>query len=341
MESTVAVVAAIFCSFMSFSIFKWSSVINISKSNTTGVRFASQSKPVFGGFIFLAGCISGILTQYFINNDTSQFYYLLPLLIAFISGLADDLKNTPPGFKLATQVITGLSFYITGLMPQYFDSAVINMTICIIWTVTLMNSLNMLDNMDSITGCTSLTVLVSSILGAIILGNQFHSISLAIALAVALIVFLYTNWHPAKMYMGDNGSQIIGAAVAIITLQAFSPATQQQVNSLTALIGLGIALAIPLTDTATVSINRIMSGKSPFVGDKNHITHNLFYLGMPIRSIAYVFILLTAITNFAAICIAKELIPSGLLFWVVIGFTVIISGLLYSTTIIPKRIKTD
>ncbi len=340
MESTVAVVAAIICTFTSFSVFKWSSLINISKNNTTGVRFASQTKPVFGGFIFLAGCISGITTQYFIYNEFKIFYYLLPLSIAFISGLADDLKNTPPGFKLVTQIITGVSFYITGLMPQYFGSTVIDLSICIVWTVTLMNSLNMLDNMDSITSCTSLVILLATIFSSVILGNNYHSISLAVALSISLLIFLYTNWHPAKMYMGDNGSQIIGAALSIITLQAFSPESPlQTTNSLFALFGLITALIIPLTDTATVSINRIMAGKSPFVGDKNHITHNLFYLGIPIRSIAYIFIILTSVTNLFAICIAKRYISSNYILWATIGFIILISLILYSTTKIKKPVR--
>lgn len=336
MESTVAVVAAIICLLTSYSVFRWSSLINIAKINTTGVRFASQTKPIFGGFIFLTGCISGIITHYIISDDIKYIYYLIPLSIAFIAGLADDLKNTPPGFKLVTQIITGLAFYQAGLMPQYFGITIVDLTICVIWTVTLMNSLNMLDNMDSITSSTSLIVLLATISGSAIFGNTFHSLSLAVALAVSLIIFLYANWHPAKMYMGDNGSQLIGASVAIVTLQAFSPETTLTSDRTQAILGLVVALIIPLTDTATVSFNRIMDGKSPFVGDKNHITHNLYYLGIPIRSIAYIFILLTIITNAAAWCIAKKYFTSVYGITAVIGFILLISGILYSTTKIKK-----
>ncbi len=338
MESTVAAVSALFCTITTISVFKWSTFITIAKNNTTGVRFASQSKPIFGGFIFLAGCISGILTNYFFVSDLTYFAYLIPIVIAFSAGLADDLYNTPPGFKLLTQVITGFAIYYSGIMPLYFNNTALDLLICILWTVTIMNSLNMLDNMDSITSSVSLIIILSAIVSGSLFGNNFHSISFAISLSVALLVFLFTNWHPAKMYMGDNGSQLLGAGVAIITLQSFAPQSFiQDETALYSLIGLIIALIIPLTDTATVSLNRIMDGKSPFVGDKNHTTHNLFYLGFQIRTIALIFIFLTFTTNIIAYLLLNGNISFSNNTAYILIFVLLISISLYITTKVSKR----
>jgi UDP-GlcNAc:undecaprenyl-phosphate/decaprenyl-phosphate GlcNAc-1-phosphate transferase len=259
-------------------------IFSFTKSNTTGERFASQSKPVYGGFIFLASIFSASISDYFFaSGATAPVLALIPLALAFASGLVDDMFNTPPGFKFIAQIITGVLIFYLGLCPNFFSNYWLNLLFCVFWCVALMNSLNMLDNMDAVAASTALSVVAALMLSAFIYGSSSSFFVLSAPFAIGLAVFLVFNWHPSSLYMGDNGSQLLGAALAIVSLWHFAPVEQVAgITQLRAPAAMCIALAVPFADTLSVSINRLRKGKSPFVGDKYHTTHNLFYLGMKI-----------------------------------------------------------
>jgi len=322
----------------SLIISKKASSLGISKTNTTGERFASQSKPIFGGFIFAVGLIACIATLFFTENQTTETLLIaLPLLVAFLSGLLDDIRNTPPGFKFITQIATGVIIYASGICPSFYNNEYANLFLCVFWTVALMNSLNMLDNMDAITTSVSIAILLSIITASLLLAVKTEFLSISISFAIALCIFLASNWHPSSMYMGDNGSQFVGALIAIITLHFYAPSVPATTFETKPLLGLLLSLSIPFTDTATVSINRLLQGKSPFVGDKNHTTHNLYYLGFSIPRVGLIFIIATAITNAIAIAIAYNLLNSIAQETVAICVCFVICAGFYLTTKLKKE----
>lgn len=324
----------VLCVVSSILISKWSSLVNLKKINTTGERFASQDKPIFGGIIFLIGLTTGVFVEYFTGvNSVESTLILLPIFFAFGAGLLDDVKNTPPGFKFITQIATGFLIYYLDLSPSFFDSAILDASLCVFWTVTLMNSLNMLDNMDAITSTVTLSVVAMMVVVAYAIGSLVNVDSSAMFLGIALMVFLVSNWHPSTMYMGDNGSQLIGAIVAILSLKAFGSFVQDS-NVMVVLLSMVIALCVPLSDTASVSINRILAGNSPFVGDKNHTTHNLFYLGLSIPMVGIVFCVLTLLTNLVAYLLLLNYFENFIIdVLMVAGVGLVCLGLYYITTI--------
>ena len=173
-----------------------------------------------------------------------------------------------------------------------------------------MNSLNMLDNMDAITTTVSISIILSA-LAVMAFHQEFGSVYFMILIGVmaALIGFLYFNWHPSKMYMGDTGSQFLGvflAAIGIKYLWNAEPPSGDLISARNLLLPL-IVFLMPIIDTTTVVINRLMKGQSPFVGGKDHTTHALAYLGLSDRQVAMVFWFMTLLSLLLVVIIEKYL----------------------------------
>ncbi|HQL70424.1 MAG TPA: MraY family glycosyltransferase, partial [Bacteroidales bacterium] len=206
-----------------------------------------------------------------------------------------------------------------------------------------MNSINMLDNMDAITSMTSLSIIACTVIFSLT-GNALSesplSVFISVVLTGAIISFLFYNWHPSKMYMGDNGSQILGSFLAFagivyfwngidITEFSYGYNTKQ-------IVIVAMAFIVPLTDTTTVTINRLLRGKSPFVGGRDHTTHHLSYLGLKERGVA----LLLFSINCVGLLLAYRVIHfqnwNNSIFWIFAIYPILIFVILYSITKISK-----
>ena len=266
------------------------------------VRWASQSKPALGGISFFINFLFSI-TLFLMFNPQRELIgniEVLGLIIAcstgFLAGLADDAYNTRPLLKFLAQLSCALILIFTGTSIHIFETEWINFLLTIAWVVGIMNSINMLDNMDAISTATSICIILSSLI-VLSLMKDFHTIQYFILIGVlgALLGFLYYNWNPSKMYMGDTGSQFLGVLLAAIGIYCFwnapfqAPASSAYKNFLLTVI----IFLVPLVDTTTVTINRMLKGKSPFVGGKDHTTHHLSYAGFSDRQVA---IILSAIS---------------------------------------------
>ncbi len=127
-----------------------------------------------------------------------------------------------------------------------------------------------------------------------------------------ILSFLYFNWNPSRIYMGDSGSQFLGALLSVFSvLYIWNPCLSSP-GDFPVMRSFGVvflAFLIPLTDTFAVTVNRLLKGKSPFVGGRDHTTHFLFYRGLSERSIAFLFIIIMLITNITAILITIGFFP--------------------------------
>jgi len=268
---------------------------NIKKTNTSAERWSTQTKPILGGVTFFIIFIFSIINYPILfNNDFSLSKETIGIIsvvtLSFMMGFADDILNTPPGFKFTFQVLSGIILIYFGLHINIFETTWINYTLTIFWVVAIMNSVNMLDNMDAITTSVSSTIIIGAIF-ILYITKPFSGIFLIISIGTlaSLLSFLVFNWYPSKMYMGDNGSQFLGALLAIISIQTFwnTPVSIGIDNKYSFLLIL-MTFIIPISDTTTVSINRLLRKQSPFVGGRDHTTHHLSYLGLHERTIAWV-----------------------------------------------------
>ena len=284
---------------------KFVKTLGMRDKDDTIIRWGTQSKPAVGGFsfyiIFLLSII--IYSVFFDSNQvflSKQFIgILLASMLGFLIGLADDAYNTRPFLKFSTQVTCAVILMVTGTSINLSYLHILNYFITIIWVVGIMNSLNMLDNMDGITSTVSISIILSA-LAVMIFHHEYGSVYFMILLGVmaALLAFLYFNWHPSKMYMGDTGSQFLGvflAAIGIRYLWNADPPTGDLISAKNLFLPI-IVFIMPIIDTTTVVINRLGRGQSPFVGGKDHTTHALAYLGLSDSQVTLVFWVLTLIS---------------------------------------------
>jgi UDP-GlcNAc:undecaprenyl-phosphate GlcNAc-1-phosphate transferase len=260
---------------------------NINKAYQKAIRWSSQSKPIAGGITFFISFIVGTIFFLSINYaqkiNTEYLYISLALIIAFFTGLADDLLFISPWLKLFMQTVASVLLVYSGLYIKVFPYFSINVFVSIIWYIGLMNSINMLDNMDSVVSTVS-TIFLLAFLYLSILNNDVYESYIIISLIMALFSFLFYNFPPAKMYMGDNGSLFLGLFLAILGVKYIfnSNFSYQHYDIFTYLIpfySIFLFFIVPISDTTTVIINRILQNRSPFQGGKDHTTHALFYLG--------------------------------------------------------------
>jgi UDP-GlcNAc:undecaprenyl-phosphate GlcNAc-1-phosphate transferase len=292
------------------------------------IRWAPTVKPSVGGFSFYILFLIAISLHalYSFQGDPSDNKFLFGIIAAvnagFILGLADDAYNTIPLLKLSGQLLCGILLVGTNTIIPLTGMQSLDIAVTLIWVVGIMNSINMLDNMDGISGLVSLAILIACIL-VLYLGSNLYSFNTILLLGVsgALIGFLYYNWHPSKIFMGDTGSQFLGsfiAAISIPVLWNFHDAEAGAIQIKQILIPL-IAFSVPIIDTATVFIRRIARGKSPFVGGKDHISHHFVYAGLTDSQVMYLLggwsflsAIITALlvhwisvmNNFMVICVA-------------------------------------
>lgn len=300
-----------FCGMTAFSLLINSILLRFVKTLGTKnqpnavVRWSAETKPAIGGLSFfivflLTICIYSIIFDPAYIFDSIPFLGLLTAsTLGFIMGLTDDAYNTRPVLKFLVQVLCGIILLQTGTRIDLFDSYALNSLLTVIWVVGIMNSINMLDNMDGISATVSGFIFVA-VLGTLIIKGGFMHVDFLvfIGLLAAMAGFLFFNWHPSSMYMGDTGSQFLGVALAYAGIKYcwnITPVDSAH-NAWLGVAALVLVFILPLADTITVTINRLLRAQSPFVGGKDHTTHNLSYLGLTDKTIALIYSLIAAIS---------------------------------------------
>lgn len=295
-------ISAFFSFLINWLFLKFS--FNLGARDTPGgnqVRWASTVKPSIGGISFfivflISISIIGTLpreTDYFI--DKHLIGIIASSCLGFILGLADDAYNTNPLAKFIAQLSCAFILIISDVYIRVTGNNAFDFMITTLWVIGLMNSINMLDNMDAITTTVSICIILGLIAVVAISGHALSAFYLVMLVGVlgGLCGFLYFNWNPSKIYMGDTGSQFLGVFLASTSIMFFWDYRDYTVTNMIQLKQFVVPMLffiIPLVDTITVTIRRLMRKQSPFVGGKDHITHHLAYLGLSDRTVALVLI---------------------------------------------------
>jgi UDP-GlcNAc:undecaprenyl-phosphate GlcNAc-1-phosphate transferase len=308
-------ISSVILSFLINGLFlKFATTLGIRNTDETIIRWSPKAKPSLGGISFYIIFLISI-ASYPIFFEQSKVLFSKPIIgilaactLAFLMGLSDDAYNTKPLLKLLIQICCGLILISTGTYINIFSNNIINYSITLFWVVGLMNSINMLDNMDGITTLVSITILISALF-ILYINHDSRSIYIMLLLGVlaALIGFLFFNWHPSKMFMGDTGSQFLGLFLAAMGIKYFwnTPDVHGNLIQSKQFFVTILTFAIPIIDTTTVTINRLRKGKSPFVGGKDHTTHSLFFMGLTEKRIAILFVGICAVSMFFNLLIIK------------------------------------
>ncbi len=335
------IVATLFSLLLNGLFIKFSKNLGMRNIDENAVRWGSKSKPALGGISFFLNFLFAITFYFMLSKEHDLLEnvkftgLLLASTVGFLVGLADDAYNTKPLLKFSAQVLCGVILCLTGTYIQLFSSLLLNYFITIFWIVGIMNSVNMLDNMDAITTSVSISIIISALIVLAYLDN-FNNIEFITLVGVlaALIGFLYYNWNPSKIYMGDTGSQFLGVLLGAIAITCFwNTPFDTQVHAQTKQVILTIIVfIIPIIDTTTVTINRISRGQSPFVGGKDHTTHHLSYAGLSDRQVALTMGTISFFSCFITIFILYLSDWSLLIAGILASYILIVFGILFYIT---------
>jgi len=276
---------------------------NRNTNNENLIRWAAQTKPAIGGFSFFTLFLLSVCAYVILPLPTDllidkwqMFGLISSATLGFLFGLIDDSYNTPPSFKFFGQLGCSALIILSGVTINFFGIWLLDAALTTFWVVGIMNSINMLDNMDGITASVSAficlaTLILLSVAGT--LGGGYTIIILGVL--ASLVGFLFFNWYPAKMYMGDTSSQFLGAFLSFISIlfMWILPNDDSAYRGIGMFILPALAFLLPLIDTTTVFIRRIARGDSPFQGGRDHTTHHLAYCGLKDYQVGYVFVALS------------------------------------------------
>ena len=244
----------------------------------------TQDRPIpkLGGIAVAIAFTLIFLTAVGVSGEITAFQLLasvlLPALIVAGLGFIDDVRTLNPWVRLVAQTLLALLVWFTGTQVGFTRITVLDAAITVLWIVGLTNAMNLLDNSDGLAASTTLVASVGTGLVAVIYGQYFVG-GLAFALAGTAAGFLWHNWHPATVYLGDAGAYFLGFLLAIVTLRLRPVGL---VLPWSALIPI-LLVFVPIADTTFVVIRRVLSGKHPFTPGRDHLSHVLMDRGLSVR----------------------------------------------------------
>ena len=237
-------------------------------------RWNKNPTALFGGVaIFLSFIIPYAI---FVRFSMENIGIILAGCFIFGAGMFDDIVHIKPYTKLLTQIVAAALLLNFGIKINAIPYPLISAPFTILWIVAIINSFNLLDNMDGLSGGIAAIVGVVLFLFSILNGN-FEVGLPAIILTGSLLGFLRYNFKPAQIFMGDSGSMFIGLMLGAITLHG----TWQESTHLVMVLFIPILiLAVPIFDTVFVALMRSANARKVFQGGKDHLSHRMVVLGL-------------------------------------------------------------
>ncbi len=257
-------------------------------------------------FLVAPGCLDWLgesVTKHspgFLSKIGRLMIVLLCAFVLFVLGLADDKKHLGPFFKLAVQfAVAIIAAAFAEIRVEFFiENKIITTVLSAGWMVLIINAINFLDNMDGASA--GIAVIATCILfTAAALSGQVFIGGLALVFIGTLLGFLVFNFPPAKIFMGDAGSLVIGFFLALLTLRTTYYHEAQSGRWYAVFLPL-LCMAVPLYDFISVTLLRLSQGKSPFVGDTQHFSHRLKKHGLTDTQTVLTLYLATLVTGLGA-----------------------------------------
>ena len=270
-----------------------------------------------GAAIYLAFVISlFILGDRFYVNQVAGIL-LGATLVSFL-GLWDDRHPLRPGVKLAGQVLAALILVVTDVRVNATPWAWLNIVITLVWVVGITNAVNFLDNMDGLSaGIAGIAAGFFLLFAA--MSKQYLVGVLAAALLGACIGFLFYNFNPARIFMGDTGSLFLGFMLAAVGIKLRFPDNSSFVTWMVPVL----VLAVPIFDTTLVTISRLRRGLNPLTTPgKDHISHRLARITGSTREAVLLCYLLGGICGMGATFVTQANVLEGY----AVGLTFLVIG---------------
>jgi UDP-GlcNAc:undecaprenyl-phosphate GlcNAc-1-phosphate transferase len=276
--------------------------------------------PQIGGIAMWIGALLALLLFFGQQFNVDELVGILASasLVAF-TGAWDDRKAIKPITKLVSQIIAALILIAVGVRVNFLPFDWLDWAITIFWVVGISNAMNLLDNMDGLSGGIA-AVASAFFLVLAVQSGQYLVGSLSAAMLGVTLGFLVYNFNPASIFMGDSGSLFLGVMLAAIGIKLRFPTTSPVITWMVPVI----VLAVPIFDTTLVTISRLRRRISPVTPGTDHTSHRLVRLGYTHKETAMALYLVGGVLGLIALLI----IQAELLTAYIILAAVLIAGLL-------------
>jgi UDP-GlcNAc:undecaprenyl-phosphate GlcNAc-1-phosphate transferase len=257
-------------------------------------RWHRTTVPLLGG---LAIAVSVLIGSAATGIVQSMAVPLAAAMLICAVGLVDDVLSLKPATKLIAQIALASALVYLGFRLQWLESRLIDSLLTIAWVVGLSNAFNLLDNMDGLCAGIALIAAVMLVIGLStgvtreLAGAEMTYLGL---LAGATAAFLAFNFPPASIFMGDGGSMLLGFSLATLTLSP-EGVRGSRADVVSVITGPVFVLLIPIFDTTLVTFSRLLSGRSPATGGRDHSSHRLVAMGLSERTAVLVLCFLAAV----------------------------------------------
>jgi UDP-GlcNAc:undecaprenyl-phosphate GlcNAc-1-phosphate transferase len=248
----------------------------------------------------------------------------------FALGLRDDLVGVPPLGKLSVQAATAIAVWAAGFRLDHlafppgleFSLGWLSLPVTVLWLVGISNAFNLIDGLDGLAGGVAITTLLAAAASAALLG-LVQPLWYAVTLGGALLAFLRYNRYPARIFLGDSGSLVVGFLLGVLT-----PTAASRPDGATYALVPIFALSYPLLDTGISMLRRWLRGHPLSRADERHIHHQLRSLGLSTNRAVGMIVLHSAVV--AALGLSAAFAPPALTLAVAIaGGTVLVFILVY------------
>ncbi len=285
--------------------------------------------PRLGGLAIFLSFIIGIL----IIHPEGEYH--LPIVIGSIiiilTGILDDVKEISPKLKLAGQIAAAAVVVIYGGLKVEFinlpfggiiDFGYLSIPLTMIWIIGITNAINLIDGLDGLAGGVSSIALLTIAGMSVVMNNGYVTI-MALIVAASTIGFLFYNFHPAKIFMGDTGALFLGYIIGVLSLLGY-----KNVTFISLIIPI-IILGVPISDTFFAIIRRLVNRQPLSAPDKSHLHHCLLRSGFSHRQTVLLIYAMAAVFGLSAFIFSQSTV------W---GSMIVILALLITIEIIVEKI---
>ncbi len=266
--------------------------------------------PRMGGLAIFLGFVLTVLL--FVPMNTQVTGILIGAIIIAVMGAVDDIVSLNAWIKLAGQIVAALVALRCGVVFSYISNpnflsdittipiGWLSVPLTLFWIIACTNAMNRIDGRDGlavgVAAISALTMLAVSF----IVSEPMVSLLLA-ALTGACLGFVPYNRNPAKIFMGDVGSQLLGFVLSTVSILGLF-----KIHAIITFFVPLLALALPLTDTAFAFFRRILRGESPFHADRGHLHHRLLAMGMSQKQVVAVMYGISAVLGLIAVLLTGQ-----------------------------------
>lgn len=274
--------------------------------------------PRLGGLAIYGAFMIGIILLKFVTNFQSDYLYaiLIAASIIVLTGVIDDMREISAKAKMLGQLVAAcIVVFAGGIQIEMINLPFgagelafgwLGIPLTILWIVGITNAVNLIDGLDGLAAGVSTIALITLAAMAMIMGNGIV-IAMGAILAAATIGFLFFNFHPAKIFMGDTGALFLGFMIAVLSLLGFKNL------AVVSFVIPVIMLGVPISDTFFAIVRRVRNGTKWSDPDKSHLHHRLLDLGFSHRQTVLIIYAMASIFGIVSILFSMSTVWGAIL----------------------------